>query len=241
MDRRLAWILVATALTGLLFASVATSGSVNLWRGPQFDVTPAENAPIPVESPDELVLEPLPLDDDEGPSLELPAWLDAIFQVLLTMIGIVALIAVAVFAWRERPRLRWRRKARGATDFEVLPDVAAAVVDEVEAQRAALLEGAPRNAIVRCWLTLERDVAAAGLARHPADTSVEFTKRVLARYSVDSEAIHDLAGLYREARFSDHPLGEPARQAALDALDRLHEGLRQRIRGAREPVSGPSS
>ncbi|MGA9276194.1 DUF4129 domain-containing protein, partial [Ilumatobacter sp.] len=92
-------------------------------------------------------------------------------------------------------------------------------------QRAALLDGAPRNAIVRCWMQLERDVAAAGLRRDPADTSLEFTERVLARYAVDSSAIEELAARYREARFSDHELVEDDRQAALMALDRLHRTL----------------
>ena len=94
-----------------------------------------------------------------------------------------------------------------------------------DAACAALLDGAPRNAIVQCWLQLERDVAAAGLRRDPADTSLEFTERVLARYAVDSEAIDDLAARYREARFSDHQLDESARDAALAALDRLHQTL----------------
>ena len=98
----------------------------------------------------------------------------------------------------------------------------------------------PRNAIVQCWLRLEGDVAAAGLLRNSADTSAEFTERVLGRYSVDSEAIQELAALYREARFSQHSLDESARQLALDALDRLHQALRMASTeqvGAEAPAS----
>jgi hypothetical protein len=50
--------------------------------------------------------------------------------------------------------------------------------------------------------------------------------RVLATHHVDPVAIARLAALYREARFSDHPMGEDARRAAIDALDDVHDGLR---------------
>jgi hypothetical protein len=125
--------------------------------------------------------EPLqqPEDSNDDP-IVIPAWVTAVLQVIL--VGIIAACAVALVlaAWRNRPRVRWRRR-RVNDDLEVLPDIAAAVVGQAAAQRAALLDGAPRNAIVQCWLQLERDVAAAGLRRDPADTSLEFTERVLAR------------------------------------------------------------
>ena len=225
MSRRAVSVVIAAALTSLLFASVTTSGGVNLWGEPQWDRAPADIEPIEIDSTREQVEAPEPPDQSTPSPIELPGWLTAILRVLLVAAGIVVLIAMFVGAWHRRPRLRWRRPAIGDGDFEVLPDVAAAIVDEAATQRAALLGGAPRNAIVQCWLRLEHDVAAAGLRRRPSDTSAEFTERVLARYSVDSEAIRELAALYREARFSVHPLDEAARAAALDALERLHRAL----------------
>lgn len=225
MRRRAVLIIVATVLTSLLFAVVATSGGVGLWKEPTWDPAPQTIDPIEIErSTDESDPPPPPRDSERTP-IELPAWLQAILRVLLVTAVIAAIIAMLATGYRRRPRLRWHRRSSGDGDFDVLPDVAAAVVDEAVAQRAMLLTGAPRNAIVRCWLRLERDVAAAGLNRRPADTSAEFTERVLANYSVDPAAIRDLAGLYREARFSEHELDEGARHAALDALDRLHQAL----------------
>ena len=84
-------------------------------------------------------------------------------------------------------------------------------------QRAALLRGSPRNAIVECWLRLEGVVAEAGLPRDPADTSTEFTARVLASYAVDQRVILQLSALYREARFSTHPMDEGHRTVAVPA------------------------
>jgi hypothetical protein len=224
MNRRTASIAFATALVCLLFATVSTSGGVNLWGEPQWDPTPRERDPIELEI---AVAEDEPLqlqDQNDGDAFVIPAWITAVLQVILVGIVAAAAVALALAAWRNRPRLRWRRR-QASDDFEVQPDVAAAVVGQAAVQRAALLDGAPRNAIVHCWLQLERDVAAAGLRRDPADTSLEFTERVLARYTVDSEAIEDLAARYREARFSDHQLDESDRDAALAALERLHRTL----------------
>lgn len=231
MSRRVALTVVATALTSVLFAAVATSGGVHLWVEPQFDAPPPDLAPADVDPPP-VETEFAPSDGVDQTPTELPGWIDAILRgvaALLVVIAIAAaivgVIALVMAAWRNRPRLRWRRRWAGDSEFEVLPDVAAAVVDEAPAHRATLLGGTPRNAIVRCWALLERDVASVGLTPDPADTSAEFTERVLARYAVDPEAIRQLAALYREARFSRHPLDESARRSASDALDRLHQAL----------------
>ena len=49
---------------------------------------------------------------------------------------------------------------------------------------------------------------------------------LLASYSLDAQAVDRLAALYREARFSDHAMGETDREAAVAALDAIHESLR---------------
>lgn len=229
MSRQGASTVISAALACLLFAIVSTSGGVDLWGAPQWDPTTGQPTPIEIDVGQRG--EPRPADLSQDDPLRLPEWIAAIIRVLLVVTVFATVIALLVTAWRKRPRLRWRGRL-ASDDFEVLPDVAAAVIKQAAGQRAALLDGTPRNAIVRCWLQLERDVAAVGLDRDPADTSLEFTERVLARYTVDPEAITNLATLYREARFSDHPLDESNRQAALDALDRLHHTLRDATIGA---------
>lgn len=238
MSGRATWIVLATAVASLLFAAVTTAGGVHLWIEPQWDPAPQERDEDEVlQQLDESLTNQTPDDVDES-AVEIPTWLDAILRTVLVAGAIALVIFLGIAGWRNRPRLRWRRLAAGDGDFEVLPDVAAIVVDEASAQRAALLGGTPRNAIARCWLRLERDVAAAGLPRDPADTSVEFTARVLANYTVDPEAIHELAALYREARFSRHPLDESSRRSALGALDRLHQALNDSTVGAGDPTPG---
>ncbi|MGI8947611.1 MAG: DUF4129 domain-containing protein [Ornithinimicrobium sp.] len=106
-------------------------------------------------------------------------------------------------------------------------------------------EGEPRNAVVACWVALEDGVARAGLQRSPAETSVDLATRVLARWQVDPQATAALGVLYREARFSRHPVTEQERDQAVAALEQINADLRaardrapDRAReqdGAREP------
>lgn len=125
---------------------------------------------------------------------------------------------------------RWRRpEAPPEVDFDVLPAqrVARALSEDLDAQLDAVAGGSPRNGIVRCWLRLEQSVAEAGLPPQRYETAAEFTVRVLHRLDLDPRAIGELARLYREARFSEHDLGEDARTAARSALEQLHEDLRR--------------
>jgi len=144
------------------------------------------------------------------------------------VVGAVIVVRAVPGLWRDRPWARWRRPVDGdeLEDPEGPGSVAVAVVDDAEEQRDLLEQGAPRNAIVACWLRLEAAVVSVGVVHHRSDTSTELTERVLAGASVDPSAIRMLASLYREARFSSHPMGESERAAAVAALDAVHAGLR---------------
>ena len=113
--------------------------------------------------------------------------------------------------------------------FDVLPaQVAASISDDRAAQLEAVAEGAPRNGIVACWLRLQASVEEAGVPPRRSDTSAEFVQRVLRSLDLDPRAVATLAALYREARFSEHLVGEDARTAARAALESLHDDLAAR-------------
>lgn len=143
--------------------------------------------------------------------------------VVLMVLALVVVIGWLVVDRRSGAAAERRRKKK---DNDVLPEVADQMARDADAQRAALTGGTPRNAIVACWLQLEDSVSKAGLPRDPAETSAEFTERVLTSYAVDDIAITALASLYREARFSEHTMGEDSRQAAVDWLAQLHLDVR---------------
>jgi hypothetical protein len=163
---------------------------------------------------------------DVQPRFDL-AWLGDLFTyTLLIGLGIAAFLA-ARYLWRNR----WRPPEKPAVvEFDVLPDVAVreALREDVDAQLAAIAEGSVRNGIVACWVRLENIVAAAGYPRSRAETSSEYVVRILRGLDLDPRAAAALAALYREARFSEHHLGEDVRTAARQALQVLHDDLRAR-------------
>jgi hypothetical protein len=152
------------------------------------------------------------------------SWLgQLIIWSIFVALGLGVVLAL-VQLWRDREGPAARRTA---VDFDVLPAaaLAEALRDDAAEQLAAVREGDPRNGIVACWLRLEDAVGAAGMPRRSWETSAEFTVRILHRLDLDPAAIGALSRLYREARFSDHPLGEESRAAAETALGRLHTEL----------------
>ncbi len=219
-------MVLASTIVAVLFAVIAAGGEVQYAeRSPSFwNESPTVIAPPPTMAP--AAVGP----DEPGPSEPVELELPPILLVLLRIVfyGAVAIVAatVLVYAWRNRPRLRWWRRRVDHADFDSLDDLAGALAADAQAQRDALRRGSPRNGIVECWLRLETAVVAAGVERKPSDTSAELTERVLAVHHVEPSAIAALAALYREARFSDHSMGEEARRAAIDALDAVHDSLR---------------
>ena len=186
---------------------VATAGVVHVVGQPY------RNPPLPLIEPDRID-PPSPAPSQQLDPSPVPPTVRVV--VLLVIVAVLlGVIAVLVRRWAMRTRRR-----RG------IPPVVVSVVDVVladaEEQRAALLTGAPRNAIVRCWQRLEAAIEAAGHPAQPWETPTEVTASVLRREAVDESALAELLSLYREARFSNHELGEAQRAAAVAALDRLH-------------------
>jgi uncharacterized protein DUF4129 len=147
------------------------------------------------------------------------------------LLGYAAVLAVCFGCYlvlRGLWRNRWRRPQKPvAVAFEPLPpdEMADLIEQDAEARMVAVDSGGPRDGIVACWLRLEESVAACGVPPRPAETSTELVTRVLRSLDVDPRSVATLAQLYREARFSDHVLGEDRRDQARAALLTLSEDL----------------
>jgi len=219
---------MATALavvTMVLLVLAASSGPIRLWSidlsGPSsIDGGIAPGATLASRQPEQV--------DLSNPQPGSMTWL------WLVGLPIVALAVAAAFD--VRPSVGWLKRSRaGARRGWARPQVPLPEVwgDEriltidVEAARAALVTGTPRNAIVACWVQLERDADAAGLPRADAETAAEYVERLVAAASVDPAPIGQLATLYREARFSGHELNDDHRARAIVALDRVVDVLRR--------------
>ena len=83
-----------------------------------------------------------------------------------------------------------------------------------------------RRAIVAAFARLELALEAAGAPRAPGEAPLEYVGRVLAELDVPPGPAAELASLFEQAKFSLHPLGEPDRDAAIDALEAVREALR---------------
>ena len=121
-------------------------------------------------------------------------------------------------------------------------DVPESLRRAAERQLVVIREGSPRNAIVACWMELERACRESGFPRRPAETSSEFTERMLARYVVDltqaGTTVDTLAALYREARFSTHPMVELDRERAVATLEAILASLHaHQDRDDRDPAT----
>ncbi len=218
VDRRAAIATLTGTIVAVLFVAVATAGSV------EFADPSISSSGIPPDTtiPDTV----LSIGTAESTEWQVPGFLGVILRVVF-FVGVAIIVWLVLrYAWRHRPTLRWSRRRRPRpVEFDVLDEVATAITADAEAQQLALRRGTPRNAIVECWLRLEAAVVAAGVPRRPADTSTDLMLRVLAERPIDPTAIANLAALYREARFSDHPMSEDSRREAIDALGIVHEGL----------------
>ena len=129
---------------------------------------------------------------------------------------------------REVRARRLREEERTAVGFTVLDEpvrVARQVAADAGEQETLLREGDPRNAIVAAWHHFEVQGERAGVARRASETSSEYGLRILDLAAADNGSVNRLAELYREARFSDHPVTEEHRARALAALADIRRSL----------------
>jgi hypothetical protein len=168
---------------------------------------------------------PLPSSTASALPFDPSAVLVTLVQIVLVVAALVVLVVLAQLVrslLRRRPHLEQHEEP----DFTI-PLVPTELLEAARDRLRDLENGEPRNAIVAAWLGLETSAAATGLPRLPAETSTEYTERVIRVWPVDSDRLGDLAALYREARFSVHHLGESHRDRAITDLRVLIADLEQ--------------
>jgi hypothetical protein len=156
-----------------------------------------------------------------------------ITTVLLAIFGLTLLYFLLRTLWTQSPA-----HEVPATHEELEPGsrswaagVTVELHDEAQEQLAVLHEGAPRNAIVACWMGLQAATLRAGMPTIVSETAEEYLLRAIRSLSLDPAAMGELAGLYREARFSEHVVDETQRQRAAAALRVLADQLATRRAG----------
>lgn len=158
------------------------------------------------------------------------AWYEFFFVGVAVVFGVCLLVAPLVVLGLIRvPRWHRERAATGGRRERsmVVADRLAVAVEEALGQ---LEHGETREAVVACWLLLERAAAAAGSAALAHETTTEFAARLAGEQLVSGAALTRLAGLYRVARFSGHPVDPGMRAQARSALAVLQGELTGGVR-----------
>src|SRR6478752_4830875 len=182
--------------------------------------------PVPtVTSQQPSATTPLPTATSTATPFDPSPVLVVLVQVILVLVALVLVLALVQLVrslLRRRPHLELHEEP----DFAI-PLVPSELLEAARERLQDLESGEPRNAIVAAWIGLETSAATTGLPRLPAETSTDYTERVIGVWPVDSDRLGDLAALFREARFSVHPLGESHRDRAISDLRVLIADLEQ--------------
>ena len=151
------------------------------------------------------------------------------WQILLLTGTVLLVVAVGS---------RWLAGRRAAADAEAGPEdeqraeverlVAAVDAADVELRGPA----DPREAVLAAYAAMARQLSQ-GLARRgrgprPSDTASELLDHAVGAGLVSGTPAHTLTELFREARFSQHPIGEQARTTARECLAEVRSELTAR-------------
>lgn len=149
---------------------------------------------------------------------------------ILLGLGIGLLVLVVVFAavllWRY---LRVPQARQDGPGYEQVDDDAELLARAVESGRRALRDdGDARAAVIACYAAMEESLAASGIARRASDSPRDLLERAGAAGRLSGPSAAALTALFREARYSTHPMGDGHRDRAAAALTEIAAQLAAR-------------
>ncbi|WP_395298031.1 DUF4129 domain-containing protein [Kitasatospora hibisci] len=178
---------------------------------------PAKPLPVGVElpslpTPPAFTALPKPSEPPDGARV-----LFVVLYVLAVVAAVVALVVlVRVLLGLHHSR---RRPEPLPAVGEVEPEDALAAA--VATGRRALHGVDARAAVIACYAAMERSLAASGVQRRICDSPTELLERAVADERVDRAQAHALTELFREARYSTHPMDDGHVRRAREALDTI--------------------
>ncbi|MGW5124873.1 DUF4129 domain-containing protein [Streptomyces sp. NPDC004069] len=197
--------------------------------------------------------------EGHGPSrLPAPAWQDPVstpspaqgaghrdhgmhFGLTRILLGLgIALLAVvvvlaALHLWRYLTR---PPEPKTPATYATLDDEQERLAQAVDSGRRALRDGTDaRAAVIACYVAMEESLADSGMTRRASDSPQDLLERAVAGGLPETAAAAELTALFREARYSTHPMDGGHRDRAAAALAEIADGLRSRAR-ATEAVAG---
>ncbi|MFC8387729.1 DUF4129 domain-containing protein [Streptomyces sp. NPDC057238] len=186
--------------------------------------TPPENLPPP--SPPPGPNRP-PSEEGSGHSLSMPLYL---------LLGLLAAVVVVVVTVAVVRRLRRRGltvpKPPDPAGTPAEDDDARLLLSAVHSGRRALADtGDARAAVIACYAAMEDALVASGVQRRASDSPSDLLTRAAGAGLAPTPAAPRLTALFREARYSSHPMDGSHREAAADALEEIASLLQDREAG----------
>lgn len=227
---------VVLVLLGLLLVVLGTNSMGSLSASPRFEigqidrVTPTVQSPRAADPGAPTQIAQAPESDDSALPLVL---LLTAAAILITAVALLVQSVVRIkYSDRKDP---WEEDK---PDGDIVPQVAeedlASFRQHFDEAEAALLDkGASADAIIQCWLALERAASLAGRGRRVSETPSEFTAVVLRAFDTNSADIQLLLRFYHRARYgvraqraamSEGEVGE-VRQALASLRDDIEKDL----------------
>jgi cell division protein FtsL len=210
-------LLALVALVCVVLGAGRILGPVLLATDRDFTFEPRDQdyvgSPAPTETQE---YREMPIDEGSGA-------FGTVMLLLLIALAVAALVLALWILWRAH-RLRAERRPEAAEDDDEddeLLEVEHAQRALAGAQQSLEYAPTPRDAIIESWLALEQGIAAAGIARRPAQTTTEYVVSVLSDIDLPDADLRVLADLYGRALFDDEEIPEDARSRAREALTRL--------------------
>lgn len=194
------------------------------------------NEPIPTATPSgpPVSEQPAPPSDATGQPSDGSSF--DLFHLLL-LVGAAlaaAVIVVALVRW-----LRWYLAGRSGAGLQLIPgspDAAGnALAGAVDSGRRALHGEDARAAVIACYAAMETTLGRSGIARLDSDSPTDLLHRAVAGGTLTGTAAGELTQLFREARYSSHPMDDGHLRRAGAALDTIAAQLAAAARDAESP------
>lgn len=201
----------AAALVSLLLVVLAWYLVWRYWSGP--DGQPIEKAFAAIAGLLDLLTLP------QKPPTSIPS-LELAIAALLLLLALAVFAVMVLVAMADRLE-KWWTQRDGAVRPPAVPETLALIQADLRTEPDA------RVAIIRAYGRFERALAAARAPRAAWQTPAEFMRTTLARLPVAAAPVRRLTALFEVARFSTHPLGAEARDAACDSLDEIGTALEE--------------
>lgn len=146
----------------------------------------------------------------------------------IVVLGALAVVVLAACAVTLAVRWWRRREPEPPGSPEEPPP---ALMEAVAAGRQVLaIPADDRQAVIACYVVMERSLAGRGVARTPEDTASDHLRRAVDSELVEPGAVGELLAVFHRARFSDHPILPGDRQTAQRALASMSARLRVPLR-----------